>query len=78
MIAIFPKCAMASFPLIVFLSTAAGDQLHAIGDNVWLSVSNQKMNVVARHDVIKHRKTEAFLRLKNPAQIRMPITCKLQ
>jgi hypothetical protein len=68
MIAIFPECAMASFPLIVFLPSAAGDQLHAIRDNVWTDVSNQKVNVVARHDVIKYRKTKALLRFKNPAQ----------
>ena len=30
--------------------------------------SNQKVNVVARHDVIKYRKTKALFRFKNPAQ----------
>ena len=78
MIAVPPKCAVASFPLIVFLPTAAGDQLHATGDNIWTGVSNQKVNVVARHDVIKYRKTEALLRFENPAQIRVPIARKLQ
>jgi hypothetical protein len=52
MIAIFPECAVASFPLIVFLPAAPGDQLHAISDNVWTGVSNQNVNVIARHDVI--------------------------
>src|SRR5438034_10042984 len=78
MIAVFPECTVASFPLIVFLPTAAGDQLPAIGDNVWTGVSNQKVNVVARHYVIKYRKTEALLRFETPAQIRMPIARKLQ
>jgi hypothetical protein len=78
MIAIFPECAVAPFSLIVFLPTAARDQLHAVGDNVWAGVFNQKVNVVARDNVIKYRKTEALLRLKNPAQIRVPITRKLQ
>jgi hypothetical protein len=67
MIAVFPECAVAFFPLIVFLPTAAGDQLHAIGNNVWTGVSNQKVNVVARHDVIKYRKTEALLRFVKPS-----------
>ena len=65
MIAVFPECAVASFSLIVFLSTAAGDQLDTISDNVWTAIPNQKMNVVARHDVIKYRKTEALLRFNN-------------
>lgn len=78
MIAICPECAVASFPLIVFLPSAAGDQLHAIRDNVWTAVSNQKVNVVARHDAIKYRKTKALLRFKNPAQIKLPIACKLR
>jgi hypothetical protein len=78
MIAIFPERAVASFPLIVFLPSAAGDQLHAIGDNVWSGVSNQKVNVIARHDVIKYGKTEAFLCFENPVQIRLPIARKLQ
>jgi hypothetical protein len=65
MIAVFPECAVASFPPIVFLSTAAGDQLHAIGDNVWTGVSNQKVNGVARYDVIRYRKTEALPGFEN-------------
>jgi hypothetical protein len=78
MIAVFPECAVASFPLIVFLATAASDQLHAISDNVWTGISNQKVNVVAGHYVIKYGKTEALLRFEKPAQIRMPIARKLQ
>jgi len=67
MIAIFPECTVASFPLIVFLPSAAGDQLHPISDNVWTAVSNQKVNVVTRHDVIKYRKTEALPSLRKPS-----------
>jgi hypothetical protein len=78
MIAIFLECAVASFPLIVFLPSAAGDQLHAIRDDVWTAVSNEKVNVVARHDVIKYRKTEALFRLEQPAQIRPAIARKFQ
>ena len=62
-----------SFALIVFLPTAASDQLHAIGDSVCTGVSNQKVNVVAGHYVIKYGQTEALLRVENPAQIRLPI-----
>ena len=69
MIAVFPECAVASFPLIVFLATAASDQLHAIGDDVWTGIFNQKVNVVAGHYVIKYGKTEALFRFEKPAQV---------
>jgi hypothetical protein len=69
---------VASFALIVFLHTAASDELHAIGNNAFTGVSKQKVNVVARHYVIKYGQTEALLRFKNPAQIRLPIACKFQ
>ena len=68
MIAVFLKCAVARF-VIVFLFTASGDQLHATGDNVWTGISQQKVNVIARHDVIKNRKAEALLRFKKPEEI---------
>jgi hypothetical protein len=73
-----PECTGASCALIVFLPTTASDQLHAIGDNLWTGVSNQKVNVVAGHYVIKYGKTEALLRFEKPAQIRPPIARKLQ
>jgi hypothetical protein len=78
MVPVLPECPVPSFSLIVFLAGAAGDQLRTTnGDNVWTGVSNQKVNVVARHDIIKYRKTEALLCFENPAQIRVPITRKL-
>ena len=55
------------------MRTAASDQLHAIGDNLWTGVSNQKLNVVAGHYVITYGQTEALLRFENSAQIRLPI-----
>jgi hypothetical protein len=64
---------VASFALIVFLATAASDHLHAIGDSVCIGVSNQKVNVVTGHYVIKYGKTEALFRFENPAQIGLPI-----
>jgi len=65
-------------PSLASPSSSADDQLHAIRDNVWTGVSNQTVNVVARHDVIEYRKTKALLRFENPAQIRLPMACKLQ
>jgi hypothetical protein len=53
MVMFLPECAVASFALIVFLATAGRDQLHAISDNLWAGVSNQKVNVVAGQYIIK-------------------------
>ncbi len=53
-IAVFPECTGASFALIVFLTTAARNQLRAIGDKLWTGDSNQKVNVVAGHYAIKY------------------------
>ena len=73
MVMFLRECTGASFALIVFLRTAASDQLHAIGDNLWTGVSNQKVNVVAGHYVIKYGQTEALLRFENPVQIGLSI-----
>ena len=60
------------------LGHCGSDQLHAIADNLWTGIFNQKVNVVAGHYVIKYGKTTALLRFEKPAQIRMPIARKLQ
>ena len=59
-----PERAVESFPLIVFLATAASDQLNAIDDNLWTGVSNQKVKVVAGYYVIKYVKTETLFRFE--------------
>ena len=67
MIAVFPECAVASFALIVFLATAASDQLHAIADNLWTGVSNQKVNVVAGQYVSSTDRPKRFFASKPSA-----------
>jgi hypothetical protein len=68
------KCTVARFALVVFLPGAAGYQLHTFSDDVSAAVFNQEVNVIGCNLVIKHRKTKAFLRLKNPVQISTPVT----
>jgi hypothetical protein len=51
--------------LVIFLRGTAGDQLHALRDNVRAGISEQKVNVVARHRVVEHVQTKAFFRLEN-------------
>jgi hypothetical protein len=78
MITVFPECAVAPVAPVVFLPSAARDQLYAIGDHVCTGISNQKVNVVAGYDVIKHRETEALFGFEHPAQITLSIARKLQ
>ena len=63
-IAIFPERALLAFALIVLLPSPASDQLHAIGDNFWIGVSNQKVNVVAGYGVIEYRRPKPFFASK--------------
>ena len=44
-----PKTSLQTFTLVVLLRPAAGNQLHAIGNNVWNGIFDQKMNVVGCH-----------------------------
>ena len=78
MISVFPKCTVARFALVLFLPGAAGNQLHTFSDDVWAAVFNQEMNVIGCNRVIEHRKTKAFLRLKNPVQVSAAVTGEFQ
>jgi hypothetical protein len=61
MITVLPKRPLPSFALVVFLSGAAGNQLHTAGDNVWAGVFDQKMDMIAGDNVIQHRRPKRFL-----------------
>jgi hypothetical protein len=56
----------------------ASNQLHTAGNNVWASVFDQKMDMIAGNHVIQHRKTEALFGFEHPAQITLSIARKLQ
>jgi hypothetical protein len=73
MVAILPKRSLAVFTLIVFLRRAAGDQLHALSDDVGSRVVDQEMNVIRCHGIIQDTQTETFLRFENPMQVTAPI-----
>jgi hypothetical protein len=57
------------FALVVFLRRAPGDELHALGDDVWACVIDQKMDVIRGDHIIEHAKTETLLRLEQPVQV---------
>ena len=78
MVTVLPKRTMTSFPLIIFLAGAPGDQLDTICDHVWTAIFDQQVNVIARHYVVKYRKPEPLFRVKNPAHVRPAVAAKFQ
>jgi hypothetical protein len=44
MIAVFPENPFAVLPLVIYRSSS--DQLHALRNNVFAGINNQKMNVI--------------------------------
>jgi len=53
-VAVLPERALLPFALVVFLGSATGNQLHALGNDVRACVFNQKMNVIGCDHVIEH------------------------
>ena len=78
MVSIFPEGSLPAFALVVFLRSATRDELHALSDYVLSRASDQEMNVIRRHDVVKHTKTEALLGLEDPVKVTAPVARKLE
>jgi hypothetical protein len=76
MITIFPERSLAIFALIVFLRSAPGNELHALGNSVPTGIFHQEMNVVGRHHVVEHAQTKPFFRLENPLQVTASIASR--
>ena len=49
---------------VVFLRRSAGDELHALRNNIAATVLHQKVNVIRCHDVIEDTKSKALLRFR--------------
>src|SRR5258706_9256467 len=64
--------------MVVYLSGAPGDQLHTLSDDAVVGVFQKKMNVIGSHHVVEHAKSEAFLRLEQPAQVAAAIVRELK
>ena len=45
------------------LRGAPGDELQALGDNIWAGVFDQEMDMIRCHDGVDRAQTEALLRL---------------
>jgi hypothetical protein len=58
--------------------SAAGDELHALCYNICTGVFDQQMDVIGRHRIIEHAKTETLPGFENPMQVAAPITCELE
>ena len=59
------------------LSSASGDELHALCDNICTGVFDQQVNVVRRDDIIENAKTITLLRLEHPMQVAASVARKL-
>jgi len=51
MVAVLPERSLTSFALVIFLRSAAGNQLHALSDDVGRRVVDQEMNVIGCHGI---------------------------
>src|SRR5215470_5808433 len=58
-ITIFPECSPPTLALVVLLSGAAGDELHALGNHLPACIPYQKMNVIGGHHIDLHWVFEA-------------------
>ena len=67
-IAVFPERPMPILPLVVFLRSSPGDELHALRDNIFAGILHQKVDVIGCHYVVEHAQTKALLRFKEPVQ----------
>lgn len=54
MVAVFPERAVSALALVVLLCRAAGDQLHALSDDIGSCVVDQEMNVSC-HGILEDR-----------------------
>ena len=77
-VAIFPERSLPSFALVVFLRSAAGDELHALSNHVFACVVDQQMYMVGRDDVVEDTKSNALLRLEQPVEVTPTIARKLE
>jgi hypothetical protein len=78
-ITILPKRTIPTFPLIIFLTCSARDQLHRLGDNVSsLVISYNKVNRVGGHCIVQDGGSKTLLCLKKPLQPSTLIPGKLQ
>ena len=61
MIAVFPESPITVIPLIEFLASPAGDQLHGSGNDITMAnVGHEQMDVVGSYHVIEDRQTVSF------------------
>jgi hypothetical protein len=51
------------------VSRAAGNELHALRDNIPATILHQQVDVIGCHHVIEHAQTKALLSFENPMQV---------
>jgi hypothetical protein len=75
---ILPKGALTIFALIKLLARSAGHELHAPRNHVSTSVLQQQMNMVGRHRIVEHGKSEPLLCLEEPVEVPAPVACDFE
>src|SRR5258708_6616240 len=77
-IAVFPKRAQARFPAVVALRRSSRSKLHAAGDDAFLRVLDQQMNVIGRHHIVEDAQPEALACFVEPAQVAVSVASELE
>lgn len=77
-IAVFPKCTVPFFSLIVLLSGASGQVAHCGRNGASVATFEQKVNMIARDDVVEDASIVPSSGLEQSQTPEFPIPSKLQ
>jgi len=79
MVAVLPKSTFPALSLVVFLRSAAGNQLHGLGYHFPTSlVENNQVDVIRCDHVVHYCQAEAPPSLKQPLQPTVSVLCELE
>jgi hypothetical protein len=77
MITVLPVGPLPGLPLIEFLPSPSGDQLHRVGDDISIAiVLDKQMNMVGGHHVVEHTQAEPLLGFEKPLETSPPVPAK--
>ena len=77
-IAVFPKGAQARFPAVVVLRNSSRSELHAPGNDAFLRVLDQQMNVIRRHRIVEDAQPESLACFIEPTQVAVSVPSELE
>jgi len=77
-IAVFPEGAQARLPAVVVLRRSPRNELHAPGDNPFLRILDQQMDVIGGYRIVENAQPKSFAGFIEPAQILFSVASKLE